>query len=110
MENFKKTKTIVFKKFISTFLAVLMMLSVIPLASFAINDGDTIKVTGANSWTPGFYYDFSGHKELGFGGKRGQHQRIRANGSVAYCVEPDKHLTDGNKTARETFDELTKEQ
>lgn len=107
MENFKKTKTTVFKKFISTFLAVLMMLSVIPLASFAINDGDTIKVTGANNWTPGFYYDFSGHKELGFGGKRGQHQRIRANGSVAYCVEPDKHLTDGNKTARETFYGLT---
>ena len=32
-------------------------------------------------------------------GKHGQHQRIRANGQVAYCVEPGKSLSSGNKTA-----------
>lgn len=83
--NRKQTKIV---RIVSVFLAVLMMLSVIPLTSSAINDGETVRVTGRNDWISGFYYDFTSHKELGLGGKHGQHQRLKANGQVAYCVEP----------------------
>ncbi|HCW33946.1 MAG TPA: hypothetical protein DGG22_05290 [Ruminococcaceae bacterium] len=53
--NRKQTKII---RIVSVFLAVLMMLSVIPLSSSAINEGDTVRVTGRNDWISGFYYDF----------------------------------------------------
>ena len=89
----KKTK---FNKIFSVLLAVLMLFSAFPIASFAISDGDTVKVSGTSDWISGFYYNFGGN----FGtGKHGQHQRIRANGQVAYCVEPGKSLSSGNKTA-----------
>lgn len=94
--NRKQTKIV---RIVSVFLAVLMMLSVIPLASSAISDGETVRVTGRNDWVSGFYYDFTSHKELGLGGKHGQHQRLKANGQVAYCVEPGVQVQEGNKTA-----------
>lgn len=94
--NRKQTKIV---RIVSVFLAVLMMLSVIPLTSSAISDGETVRVTGRNDWISGFYYDFTSHKELGLGGKHGQHQRLKANGQVAYCVEPGVQVQEGNKTA-----------
>ena len=100
----KRTK---FNKFFSVLLAVLMLFSAFPIASFAISEGDTVKVSGTSDWISGFYYNFGGN----FGtGKHGQHQRIRANGQVAYCVEPGKSLSSGNKTAREEWNGLTYEQ
>lgn len=100
----KKTK---FNKIFSVLLAVLMLLSAFPIASFAISEGDTVNVSGTSNWISGFYYNFGGN----FGtGKHGQHQRIRANGQVAYCVEPGKSLSSGNKTAREEWDGLSYEQ
>lgn len=100
----KKTK---FNKIFSVLLAVLMLFSAFPIASFAISEGDTVKVSGTSDWISGFYYNFNGN----FGtGKHGQHQRIRANGQVAYCVEPGKSLSSGNKTAREEWDGLTSNQ
>lgn len=96
----KRTK---FNKIFSVLLAVLMLLSAFPIASFAISEGDTVKVSGTSNWISGFYYNFNGN----FGtGKHGQHQKIRANGQVAYCVEPGKSLSSGNKTAREDWDEI----
>lgn len=100
----KKTK---FNKIFSVLLAVLMLLSAFPIASFAISEGDTVNVSGTSNWISGFYYNFNGN----FGtGKHGQHQRIRANGQVAYCVEPGKSLSSGNKTAKENWDGLSTEQ
>lgn len=92
-------------KILSVLLAVLLLFSAIPITSFAISNGDSVNVK--MDWTPGFYYSFNGN----FGtGKHGQHQRIRANGQVAYCVEPGKSLTAGNKTASEAWNGLTTEQ
>lgn len=94
-------------KILSVLLAVLLLFSAVPITSFAISDGDTVYVSGTSDWISGFYYSFNGN----FGtGKHGQHQRIRANGQVAYCVEPGKSLTTGNKTAKEEWDGLTSNQ
>lgn len=105
--NRKQTKIV---RIVSIFLAVLMMLSVIPLTSSAISDGETVRVTGRNDWISGFYYDFTSHKELGLGGKHGQHQRLKANGQVAYCVEPGVQVQEGNKTASSVIKGLSDNQ
>ena len=105
--NRKQTKIV---RIVSVFLAVLMMLSVIPLTSSAISDGETVRVTGRNDWISGFYYDFTSHKELGLGGKHGQHQRLKANGQVAYCVEPGVQVQEGNKTANSIIKGLSDNQ
>ena len=92
-------------KILSVLLAVLLLFSAIPITSFAISNGDSVNVK--INWIPDFYYSFNGN----FGtGKHGQHQRIRANGQVAYCVEPGKSLTAGNKTASEAWNGLTTDQ
>ena len=44
------------------------------------------------------------------GGKYGQQQRLKANGQVAYCVEPGVKVQEGNKTASEEFYGLSKDQ
>lgn len=86
-------------------LAVLMLLSTMSGAVSALSIGSTVNVSGANEWISGFYYDWNGN--FGMGGKYGQHQHLHtSDGRPAYCVEPDEHFSSGNKTIRETFDEL----
>lgn len=92
-------------RFLAAFLTLLMLFSPLSVAVSALSVGETVKVSGASEWIPGFYYNFS---KSGFGtNKHGQHQRLHtADGRPAYCVEPNKHFTDGNKTIRETIDSL----
>ena len=86
-------------------LAVLMLLSTMSGAVSALSIGNTVNVSGANEWISGFYYNWNGN--FGMGGKYGQHQHLHtSDGRPAYCVEPDEHFSSGNKTIRETFDEL----
>lgn len=88
------------KKVTSVLLAVLMLMSMFPLASFAVTPGGTAQVTGTNSYISGFYYRFNGN----FGtGKYGQHQMLRADGNMAYCIEPGKNLTAGTKSVVESY-------
>lgn len=92
-------------RFLAAFLTLLMLFSPLSIAVSALSPGETVKVSGASEWISGFYYNFS---KSGFGtNKHGQHQRLHtADGRPAYCVEPNKHFTDGNKTIRETIDSL----
>ena len=93
-------------RFLAAFLTLLMLFSPLSVAVSALSVGETVKVSGASEWIPGFYYNFS---KSGFGtNKHGQHQRLHtADGRPAYCVEPNKHFTDGNKTIKKTFDSLS---
>ena len=92
-------------RFLAIILTVLMLFSPLSVAGSALSIGETVRVNGASEWISGFYYSF---KNSGFGtNKYGQHQYLHtSNGRPAYCVEPNKHFTDGNKTIRETIDSL----
>lgn len=92
-------------RFLAIILTVLMLFSPLSVAVSALSIGETARVSGASEWISGFYYSF---KNSGFGtNKYGQHQYLHtSNGRPAYCVEPNKHFTDGNKTIREAIDSL----
>lgn len=93
------------KRILAVFLTLLMLFSSMSVMVSALNIGETVRVSGASEWISGFYYSF---KNSGFGtNKYGQHQYLHtSNGRPAYCVEPNEHFTDGNKTIRETIDSL----
>ena len=95
------------KRVISVVLAVLMLISAFPLASSAITPGGTVNVTGTNNYISGFYYRFNGNFDTG---KYGQHQWLKADGQPAYCVEPGKSLTAGQKNVVEAYQSLSDEQ
>ena len=94
------------KRLLSVFLASLMLFSCLSAGASALSVGETVKVSGASEWISGFYYNFS---KSGFGtNKYGQHQHLHTgDGRPAYCVEPNKHFTDGNKTIEKTFTSLS---
>lgn len=83
-------------------LAVLMLFSCLSAGVSALSIGETVKVSGVKDWIGGYYYSFQGSD---FGThKYGQHQHLHtADGRPAYCVEPNEHFTDGNKTIYETL-------
>lgn len=89
-------------------LAVLMLLSTMSGAVSALSIGDEVTVSGASEWISGFYYSFQGSD---FGThKYGQHQHLHtSDGRPAYCVEPNEHFSDGNKTIRETFNSFSED-
>ncbi len=90
------------KRCLSVFMALLMLLSSISVLSSALGIGQTVKVSGSKEWISGYYYSFQGSD---FGThKYGQHQHLHTgDGRPAYCVEPNEHFTDGNKTVSETM-------
>lgn len=94
------------KRSLAVFLALLMLLSGMSVMTSALSVGQTVRVSGASEWISGYYYNFSGS---GLGtNKYGQHQFLHTeDGRPAYCVEPDEHFTDGSKTIRDRFDELS---
>ncbi len=96
------------KRCLAVLLALLMLLSGMSVMTSALSVGQTIRVSGASEWISGYYYNFSGS---GLGtNKYGQHQFLHTeDGRPAYCVEPDEHFTDGEKTIREYFDDLSRE-
>ena len=96
------------KRSLAVFLALLMLLSGMSVMASALSVGQTVRVSGASEWISGYYYNFSGS---GLGtNKYGQHQFLHTeDGRPAYCVEPDEHFTDGEKTIREYFDDLSRE-
>lgn len=97
------------KRSLAVFLALLMLLSGMSVMASALSVGQTVKVSGSSEWISGFYFDWNGN--FGCGGHYGQHQRLHTeDGRPAYCVEPDEHFTDGNKTIRDTFDSFTFQQ
>lgn len=93
-------------RFLAAFLTLLMLFSPLSVAVSALSVGETVKVSGAKEWISGFYYNFS---KSGFGtNKHGQHQHLHtADGRPAYCVEPNEHFTDGDKTIKETYKSLS---
>lgn len=93
-------------RFLAAFLTLLMLFSPLSVAVSALSVGETVKVSGAKEWISGFYYNFS---KSGFGtNKYGQHQHLHtADGRPAYCVEPNEHFTDGDKTIKETYKSLS---
>ena len=95
-------------RFLAIILTVLMLFSPLSVAVSALSIGETVKVSGAKEWITGFYYSF---KNSGFGtNKYGQHQYLHtSNGRPAYCVEPNEHFTDGNKTIQKTFTSLSQD-
>lgn len=95
-------------RFLAAFLTLLMLFSPLSIAVSALSVGETVKVSGASEWISGFYYNFS---KSGFGtNKHGQHQHLHANdGRPAYCVEPNEHFTNGNKTIQKTFASLSQD-
>lgn len=90
------------KRCLAVLLALLMLFSNVTVMASALSIGDTVKVSGVTEWISGFYYNFSGS---GFGtDKYGQHQYLHtSDGRPAYCVEPNKNFTDGNKTVQQQF-------
>ncbi|MEZ3497695.1 MAG: thioester domain-containing protein, partial [Lachnospiraceae bacterium] len=78
------------KRCFALFLAMLILLSTIPMASFALDFGSTGTVQ-KDGTIPGFSYNFSGGdgKALGLPHRnaQGQYDRLSVNGNVAYCVE-----------------------
>ncbi len=94
------------KRSLAVFLALLMLLSGMSVMTSALSVGQTVRVSGASEWISGYYYNFSGS---GLGtNKYGQHQFLHTeDGRPAYCVEPDEHFTDGEKTIQETFSSLS---
>lgn len=96
------------KRCLAVLLALLMLLSGMSVMTSALSVGQTIRVSGASEWISGYYYNFSGS---GLGtNKYGQHQFLHTEDDrPAYCVEPDEHFTDGEKTIREYFDDLSRE-
>lgn len=97
------------KRSLAVFLALLMLLSGMSVMASALSVGQTVKVSGSSEWISGFYFDWNGN--FGCGGHYGQHQRLHTeDGRPAYCVEPDEHFTDGNKSIQETFDALSRQE
>lgn len=97
------------KRSLAVFLALLMLLSGTSVMASALSVGQTVKVSGSSEWISGFYFDWNGN--FGCGGHYGQHQRLHTeDGRPAYCVEPDEHFTDGNKSIQETFDALSRQE
>lgn len=94
------------KRSLALLLALLTLLSGMSVMASALSIGQTVKVSGASEWISGYYYNFSGS---GLGtNKYGQHQFLHTeDGRPAYCVEPDEHFTDGEKTIQETFSSLS---
>ncbi len=90
----------------AVFMALLIFLSSISVMSSALGIGQTVKVSGSKEWISGFYYSFQGSD---FGThKYGQHQHLHTeDGRPAYCVEPNEHFTDGNKTVSETMNSFS---
>ncbi len=95
-------------RFLAIILTVLILFSPLSVAVSALSIGETVKVSGAKEWITGFYYSF---KNSGFGtNKYGQHQYLHtSNGRPAYCVEPNEHFTNGNKTIQKTFTSLSQD-
>lgn len=97
------------KRSLAVLLALLMLLSGMSVMASALSVGQTVKVSGSSEWISGFYFDWNGN--FGCGGHYGQHQRLHTeDGRPAYCVEPDEHFTDGNKSIQETFDALSRQE
>lgn len=97
------------KRSLAVLLALLMLVSGMSVMTSALSVGQTIRVSGASEWLSGWYYDWDGN--FGMGGKYGQHQNLHTeDGRPAYCVEPDEHFTNGDKTIRDTFDRLSLQQ
>ena len=97
------------KRSLAVLLALLMLLSGMSVMASALSVGQTVKVSGSSEWISGFYFDWNGN--FGCGGNYGQHQRLHTeDGRPAYCVEPDEHFTDGNKSIQETFDALSRQE
>ena len=95
------------KRCFAILLAILTLFSCLSVGVSALANGDTVRVTGTKDWVQGFYYDFGGN----FGtGHYGQHQWLKADGQTAYCVEPTKNLSAGNKTIREMWEGFTADQ
>ena len=97
------------KRSLAVFLALLMLLSGMSAMASALSVGQTVRVSGSNGWISGWYYDWNGN--FGCGGHYGQHQNLHtSDGRPAYCVEPDEHFTDGNKTIQATFNSLSRQE
>lgn len=96
------------KRCLAVFMALLMLFSSIAVMSSALGIGQTVKVSGSKEWISGYYYSFQGSD---FGThKHGQHQHLHTeDGRPAYCVEPNEHFTDGTKTIKQYFDNLSRE-
>lgn len=96
------------KRCFAVLLAMLMLFSCLSASVSALSVGETVKVSGASEWISGYYYSFQGSD---FGThKYGQHQYLHtSDGRPAYCVEPNEHFTDGNKTVKQYFDDLPRE-
>ena len=97
------------KRSLAVLLALLTLLSSMSVMASALSVGQTVRVSGSSEWISGFYFDWNGN--FGMGGHHGQHQRLHTeDGRPAYCVEPDEHFTDGDKSIRETFDALSRQE
>lgn len=89
------------KRCLTLLLAMLILLSAFPLASFALDFGSTGTVQ-KDGTIPGFSYNFSGGdgKALGLPHRnaQGQYDRLSVNGNVAYCVECGDKASVGKNT------------
>lgn len=89
------------KRCFTLFLALLILLSAMPIASFALDFGSTGTVQ-KDGTIPGFSYNFSGGdgKALGLPHRnaQGQYDRLSVNGNVAYCIECGDKASVGQNT------------
>ena len=100
------------KKIFAILLAILMVLSTIPMSVFAVTPGGTATISGTSDWLNNYKYAFSGYTfpDGTHTGAHGTYQNLKADGQVAYCVEPGKSLSAGIKDVSAAWGGLTANQ
>ncbi len=105
----KTKKQSIGRRLSAMLLAILMLLSVMPVGMAALEPGSTVTTKG--EWITGFYQDFRGSGLSGsFGTSWGQHEKFTANGQIAYCVQKGTEHHNGSQTVQETYASFSEEQ
>ena len=105
----KTKKQSIGRRLSAMLLAILMLLSVMPVGMAALEPGSTVTTKG--EWITGFYQDFRGSGLSGsFGTSWGQHEKFTANGQIAYCVQKGTEHHNGSQTVSEIYSSFSDEQ